>query len=85
MPRVRYDRLVAAGVFGPEDRIELLDGLLVAREPQGARHATVVAFVRAALEKALGRAFHVREENPISSWCRADHETTCTRILPGPC
>ena len=26
-----------------EDRVELLDGLLVAREPQGGRHATVVA------------------------------------------
>src|SRR2546422_649884 len=54
MPRSRYDRLVEAGIFGPEDRIELLDGLLVAREPQGARHATVVGLVRAALEKAFG-------------------------------
>jgi len=66
IPRVRYDRLVEAGVFGPEDRIELLDGLLVAREPQGARHATVVAFVRAALAKAFGRAYHVREKKPIA-------------------
>jgi Uma2 family endonuclease len=38
MPRSRYDQLVEAGIFGPEDRIELLDGLLVAREPQGAHH-----------------------------------------------
>jgi hypothetical protein len=35
MSRVRYDRLVEVGVFGPEDRIELLDGLLVVRQPQG--------------------------------------------------
>jgi hypothetical protein len=34
MTRVRYDRLIDAGVFGPDDRVELLDGLLVAREPQ---------------------------------------------------
>jgi len=38
MPRSRYERLVDTGVFGPEDRIELLDGLLdealeVYREP----------------------------------------------------
>ena len=82
MPRVRYDRLVAAGVFGPEDRIELLDGLLVAREPQGARHATVVAFVRAALEKALGRAFHVREEKPIALDERSEPEPDIV-VVPG--
>ncbi len=56
MPRSRYDQLVEAGIFGPDDRIELLDGLLVAQEPQGERHATVVGLVRAALEKAFGGA-----------------------------
>src|SRR6267142_2640558 len=53
MTRGRYDRLVDVGIFGPEDRVELLDGLLIAREPQGERHATVVGLVRAALEKAI--------------------------------
>jgi Uma2 family endonuclease len=66
MPRARYDRLVEAGMFGPEDRIELLDGLLVAREPQGERHATVVGLVRVALERAFGRAHHVREAKPLA-------------------
>jgi Uma2 family endonuclease len=66
MSRTRYERLVEAGMFGPEDRIELLDGLLVAREPQGGRHATAVALVRAALEKAFGRSFYIREEKPIA-------------------
>src|SRR5947199_5755459 len=66
MPRSRYERLVDTGVFGPEDRIELLDGLLVVREPQGARHATVVGLVRAALRKAFGSGYHIREEKPIA-------------------
>jgi hypothetical protein len=35
MTRARYDQLVDVGIFGPEDKVELLDGLLVAREPQG--------------------------------------------------
>ena len=66
MPRSRYERLVDTGVFGPEDRIELLDGLLVVREPQRARHATVVGLVRAALQKAFGSGYHIREEKPIA-------------------
>ncbi|PYM36755.1 MAG: hypothetical protein DME15_02885 [Candidatus Rokuibacteriota bacterium] len=55
---------------------------LVAREPQGARHATVVAFVRAALEKALGRAFHVREEKPIALDERSEPEPDIV-VVPG--
>ena len=74
MPRVRYDRLVEAGVFGPEDRVELLDGLLVVREPQGQRHATAVGLVRAALERAFGRAFHLREAKPIALDDRSEPE-----------
>lgn len=82
MPRVRYDRLVEAGIFGPEDRVELLDGLLVVREPQGGRHATVVTLVRAALEKAFGRAYYVREEKPIALDERSEPEPDVV-VVPG--
>ena len=82
MPRARYDRLIEAGIFGPEDRIELLDGLLVVREPQGGRHATVVALVRAALEKAFGRSYYVREEKPIALDERSEPEPDLV-VVPG--
>jgi Uma2 family endonuclease len=82
MTRARYDRLVDVGIFGPEDRVELLDGLLVAREPQGGRHATVVALVRAALEKAFGRSYHVREEKPIALDERSEPEPDVV-VVPG--
>ena len=74
MPRSRYDRLVEAGLLGKQDRVELLDGLLVVREPQGQRHATAVGLVRAALEKAFGRAYHLREEKPIALDERSEPE-----------
>ena len=41
-PRVAYDRVVDTGVFGPADRIELLGGVLVVREPQGWHYASAV-------------------------------------------
>jgi hypothetical protein len=37
--RVEYERLVDLGVFVGE-RLELLDGVLVVREPQGSAHAS---------------------------------------------
>ncbi len=82
MPRSRYDQLVEAGIFGPDDRIELLDGLLVAREPQGERHATVVGLVRAALEKAFGGAYHIREEKPIALDEQSEPEPDVV-VVPG--
>ena len=82
MPRERYDRLIEAGIFGPEDRVELLDGFLVAREPQGARHATVVALVRAVLEKAFARSYHVREEKPIALDEQSEPEPDIV-VVPG--
>jgi len=82
MNRVRYDRLVDAGIFGPDDRVELLDGLLVAREPQGKRHAAVVVLVHAALEKAFGRAHHVREKKPIALDDRSEPEPDVV-VVPG--
>ena len=54
--RVEYERLVELGVFQPGERLELLDGLLVVREPQGSRHAATIRRVPAALRRALGDA-----------------------------
>ena len=38
--RFEYDRLVEAEILGPEDRIELLAGAMVVKEPQYSPHAT---------------------------------------------
>src|SRR5215470_4867990 len=52
--RHEYERLIELGVFQPGERLELIDGLLVVREPQGARHATAIRRVLAALRGVLG-------------------------------
>jgi hypothetical protein len=58
--RVEYERLIGLGVFSPEERLELLDGALVVREPQGSRHAAAIRKVLAALRAALGDAWQLR-------------------------
>ena len=82
LTRARYDQIIDAGIFGPDDKVELLDGLLVAREPQGARHAVIVALVRAAIERAFGRGFHVREEKPVALDERSEPEPDIV-VVPG--
>ena len=63
--RVEYERLVDLGVFTGE-RLELLDGLLVVREPQGSLHASTVAQVARVLERVFGAGWHVRQHAPLA-------------------
>lgn len=44
--RVEYERLIEKGIFLPHDRIELLAGELVVREPQGTPHAVAASCTR---------------------------------------
>jgi len=64
--RVQYERMTEAGVFGPEDRLELLDGDIIDRAPQKSRHATAVTLVAEALRTLFGPGATVREQLPFS-------------------
>jgi len=63
--RVEYERLVDLGVFVGE-RLELLDGVLIVREPQGSPHAAIVAKVGQVLAAAFGAGWHPRLHSPIA-------------------
>jgi Uma2 family endonuclease len=63
--RAEYDRLVELGIFVGE-RLELLDGLLVVREPQGSSHAAIVTHVGQVLAVAFGAGWHARLQAPIA-------------------
>ena len=66
LSRIEYEKLVERGVLGEDDPIELLDGRLVFREPQGTRHVAAVLRARLALDRAFGRGFHVRSQFPVA-------------------
>jgi Uma2 family endonuclease len=64
--RVEYARLIDLGVFQPGERLELLDGALVVREPQGSRHAAAIRKVLAALRAALGDTWQIDSQLPFA-------------------
>ena len=66
LPRARYDQMIDVGLLGGDDKVELLDGLLVAQGWQSPIHAMVVRLARAALKEAFARRYHLREETPIA-------------------
>jgi len=63
--RVEYERLVDLGMFVGE-RVELLAGWLVVREPQGSAHAAIVGHIGQILASAFGTGWHVRLHSPLA-------------------
>ena len=64
--RVEYEKLIDQGVFTSDDRIELIDGLLIVAEPQSAYHYTAIGLVVRVLTHAFGDGWTVRSQGPIA-------------------
>lgn len=64
--RAEYDRLIENGVFPPDGRLELIDGELIVKEPQGAPHHSVIELVAATLRAAFGPGWFVRVQGPVA-------------------
>ena len=60
-----YFDLVAAGIMRPEDRVELLEGVIVAMSPQNPPHAAATSLVDRALREAIGRRAAIRVQLPL--------------------
>jgi Uma2 family endonuclease len=80
--RADYDRVIDVGGFGPEDRIELLDGELWEMTPHGSRHAAVCAAVADVVRGAFGEQFHVRSQSPVALDDESEPEPDLA-VIPG--
>jgi Uma2 family endonuclease len=57
---------MTTGVFAPEERLELLAGELVRREPVGTQHAVAVRLAQIAIERILPEGYDVRPQLPLA-------------------
>ena len=72
--RVEYDRLIDQGFFDEDEPIELLDGLLLLKEPQSSPHRTAVGLVAETLRVAFGAGWFVQVHSPIALDDRSEPE-----------
>ena len=61
----RYFTLVEEGVLEPEDRVELLEGVVVSMSPRNPRHDTVIALVAEALAVAVSQRAAIRVQSSV--------------------
>ncbi len=60
-----YEKMGAAGIFAPEERVELIQGVVRTMAPIGATHAWIVNQVNIAFVNAFGKEYTVSIQNPI--------------------
>jgi Uma2 family endonuclease len=61
----RYFALAQSGILGPDDRVELLEGVIVAMVPSNAEHSSAVARVHHALIRVLGADVVIRVQDAL--------------------
>src|SRR5947209_19986663 len=60
--RREYERMIDRGIFRPHDRLELIDGQMVVKEPQDSDHLTAILLVGDTLRAAFGPGWLVRPQ-----------------------
>jgi len=60
-----YHRMAEAGIFGPEERVELIEGEIVTMPPIGPEHAGLVKQLISVLGRAVGELAIVDVQNPL--------------------
>ncbi|HEY5090867.1 MAG TPA: Uma2 family endonuclease [Polyangia bacterium] len=80
--RGEYDRLVDLGLF-QDERIELIDGLLVEMSPQGARHAYAVRQLTMLFARAVGERALVQIQSPLALGDDSEPEPDVALVPPG--
>ena len=82
--RYEYERLIDHGLLDEDDPIELLDGLLLVKEPQHSPHRTAVLLVARALERAFGEGWFVQVQSPIILDDRSEPEPDVCVVRGSP-
>ena len=58
--------MIEAGILGEDERVELIDGVLVAMTPQGRLHAFVIQELNRLLVRALADEYKVLTQLPLT-------------------
>jgi Uma2 family endonuclease len=81
--RKEYYRAAELGLFGPEERLELLDGEIIQKmSPQKPPHAVAVDQAGDILSQAFGPGYHTRVEKPLILTSKSEPEPDVV-VVPG--
>lgn len=80
--RTEYERIVDAGGFSVDARLELLDGTIIDTSPQRSAHATAVGLIEEVLRPCMDDSRHIRSQKPLALDDRSEPEPDLA-VVPG--
>ena len=80
--RAQYERAIECGIFRDDERLELLDGVLVVKEPQSDPHLVAIDLVADVLRRAFGAGWLVRQQAHFASG-RMSRPEPDVYVVPG--
>ena len=77
----QYDQMVRAGTIGENDRVELIEGLLVAKMGRNRRHIVAGKLGLEVLSRNVPQGWHVAKEDPLvlSEWSKLEPDLAVVR------
>lgn len=75
-----YHRMIDAGILDEDEKVQLIDGMLVAMTPQGRPHAFVIQELNRLLVRALGDDFKVLTQLPLTLGKNSEPEPDLTIV-----
>ncbi len=79
-----YHRMAEAGILQEDDRVELIEGEIVAMNPIGSRHAAAVDRLTRLLTQAAGERAIVRVQSPVQLGERSEPQPDLALLKPRP-
>ncbi|KAM3114805.1 Uma2 family endonuclease [Phormidesmis sp. 146-33] len=79
-----YHRIAEAGIFRPEERVELLEGQLIKMAAKGTAHSAAVSRVEGLLRTQLGSQALLRLQDPIRLNDYSEPEPDIAIVAPDP-
>lgn len=79
-----YDRMVQAGIFKEDDRIELIAGEIVQMAPIGSRHAACVKRLNQLFSQRVGSRALVSVQDPLRLEMHSEPQPDLALIRPRP-
>ena len=77
-----YNVMANAGIFAPDERVELLDGQVIPMPPMGAAHRTAMRRIQARIHEVLGRRATIATQLPLVISERSEPEPDFAILRP---
>ncbi len=82
--REEYERMIDADLFGPEDRVELIEGEILVMSPEKTWHAATIDLVAEVLRRVFGDGHTIRVQHPMSLGDRSEPEPDVCVVKGSP-